>query len=101
MKTVKQAAVVLAPLAMIAAFFTAGSASASVSPSAQICGAFSTWNHHRTLANANAMMADVMRDPWVKYVSDDLTGTYADYRGGAASTKYLVKDVKYDLSDCS
>jgi hypothetical protein len=75
-------------------------AHASVTPTAQICGAFSTWDHHKTLANANAMLTDVMRDPWVKYVSEDMTGVYADYRGGTASAKYLAKDIKYAVSDC-
>lgn len=94
------AALAIFPLVILAAFLAAGNASASVSPTAQICGAFQTWNHHRSLATANAMMTDVMRDPWVKYVSSDAAGVYSDYRGGAASAKYLAKDVKYMGEDC-
>jgi hypothetical protein len=97
MKFVQWAAIAVSPLAMIAGFLTAGHASASPTPSAQICGDFHTWNAHRTIGTANAMMADVMRLPWVKYVSEDMTSTYADYRGG---TKYLATDVRYDGEDC-
>lgn len=100
MKFARYLMIALSPLAMAAAFLLTGSAQASPSPAAQICGAFQTWNHSRTLANANAMLTGVMRSPWVKYVSSDATGLYADFREGPAGAKYVVKDIKYMTEDC-
>lgn len=94
------AALAITPLVMLAAFLTPGSAQAAPSPTAQICGAFQNWNHHRTPGLANVMMISVMAMPWIKYVSSDAVDVYADYRGGAATAKYLPKDVKYMGEDC-
>ena len=89
-------AVLAAPAIAVAVW--AMPAHASATPTAQICGAFATWNTQRTTANANTLMQDVMALPWVKYVSEDMSGVYADYRG---ATKYLVKDVSYAEQDCA
>jgi hypothetical protein len=62
------------------------------------CAAFKTWEHSKTNAHLDAMMADSFAAPW-KYVGQDAAGLYSDIRGKAKSS-YVNSDLKYFREDC-
>jgi hypothetical protein len=107
MNIVKWAALLIAPLTVLAtvlaAFLIPGTANASVTSQAKVCAAFAAWEKHRTTANINAVVADTLAMAWsgsARYVGEDAAGLYGDVRGGAAA-KYVTSDVKYMTEDCA
>jgi hypothetical protein len=93
-------ALVLAGFAFV---ITSGTANAAVSPQAKTCAAFSKWDHARTTANLNAMMADTFTGTWSskagKYLVGDVAGLYGDVKSGYS--KGIASDVKYTGEDCA
>jgi hypothetical protein len=92
-------ALAMIPVTAVAAVIVnGGPAQASASPTAQICSAAAAVHAHPALADENAMMNAVIRNPWVKYLSEDATGYYADARG-LPGAKYFAKDWSYLVED--
>jgi hypothetical protein len=75
----------------------AGAATA-VSAKAKTCAAVSTWSHHRTMKNLDALVVDSFGVPW-EWLADDVNQLYMDIRGGTA--KWVKSDLKQLGQDCA
>jgi len=50
-----------------------------LSPTARTCAAFATWNHSKTAAHLNTLMADSIAAPW-HVLGTDVVVLYTDVR---------------------